>query len=497
MSPTDTIAAIATPPGRGGIGVVRVSGPRAEAVLRALVGTLPPSRRAVLRELRDGAGNVLDQGMVVYFPGPASFTGEDVAELHAHGSPVVLDLLLQRCVELGARLARPGEFSERAFLNGKLDLTQAEAIADLIDSVSAQAARCALRSLQGEFSCHIRDLSGRLVYLRTYLEAGIDFPDEELDLLADGQVVRQLLDLEENLKTILARARQGWLLREGMRLVIAGRPNVGKSSLLNALAQRDSAIVAAIPGTTRDIVREIIDLDGMPLHILDTAGLRDTADPVEQEGIRRTHHALQEADLVLFLLDERDARIYSLPPDGGDLGRATNNKALFSPSHPFGHAQDKPTSPPSGKGTVQHDSHSRGALNELLRLVDLPAHCDCLIVANKCDLAGIPAGLGAHGILHISAKTGAGLEVLKQALKAHMGFQEQESGTFLARRRHLDALQRCAAALTAAHAQAETGAAELAAEELRAAHRALGEITGEFTSEDLLASIFNNFCIGK
>jgi tRNA modification GTPase len=414
----------------------------------SLIGSLPAPRCALFTRVQTHRGEILDHGLALYFPAPYSFTGEAVLELHCHGSPIILDRLVQECLHLGARLARPGEFSERAFINGKLDLAQAEAIADLIDSVSVQAARCALRSLQGEFSNHINHLAERLIYLRTYIEAGIDFPDEELDLLADGQVQADIATLYHEIIATLAQAQQGRLLREGIRLVIAGRPNAGKSSLLNCLAQRDIAIVTPLPGTTRDIIRETITLDGMPLHIMDTAGLRVTTDPIEQEGIRRAHAALNEADVVILLADERD-------------------------------------------------SHSHEALAELRALAELPPKCDCLIVVNKCDLSAHPPGLGADGIVYLSAVTGAGIDTLKATLKDKAGLHSEENGMFMARRRHIDALERCAAALTQAQIQATAGHSELLAEDLRQAHHALGEITGQFSSEDLLAHIFADFCIGK
>jgi tRNA modification GTPase len=445
---TDTIVALATPPGRGGIGVVRCSGATVPALAHRLLGRLPVPRQAQFGAFRAATGEILDHGLALYFPAPHSFTGEAVLELHGHGSPLVLDRIIQEILHLGARLARPGEFSERAFINGKIDLVQAEAIADLIDSVSIQAARCALRSLQGEFSRHIDHLGERLVYLRTYIEAGIDFPDEELDLLADGQVFADLNALRAELQDTLARAQQGRVLREGMRLVIVGRPNAGKSSLLNCLAERDVAIVTPQAGTTRDIVRDTISIDGMPVHIMDTAGLRDSDDVIEQEGIRRAHLAVNEADVVIILADERDSR-------------------------------------------------STAALQAVRELAALPPTCVALLVANKCDLSATSPGRDSNGVIHLSARTGAGIDTLKAELKACMGLQSEESALFMARRRHLDALERCAEALAQACAQAATGRSELLAEELRQAHHALGEITGQFSSEDLLASIFAGFCIGK
>ncbi len=439
----DTIAALATPAGRGGIGVIRISGPQVSHIAESLLGKLPKPRQATFNSFINNDGEVLDQGIALYFAAPHSFTGEEVLELQGHGGPVVMDRVLNAALNLGARLARPGEFSERAFLNGKIDLAQAEAIADLIDSASTQAARCALRSLQGKFSAKIKKLVERLIDLRSYIEAGIDFVDEEIDLLADGQVIIKIEQLIKNLDTILAQAQQGYLLKEGMQIVLVGEPNVGKSSLLNCLAGRDTAIVTSIPGTTRDVVRDQIQLDGMPLHITDTAGLRETSDLVEQEGIRRTKQALLEADVVILLLDDRH------PDDQVDA-------SLLA---------EMPIAP--------------------------------LIIRNKIDKSGYEAGRRANGVLYLSAKTGAGIEVFKNDLKDKMGLHSNTEGSFMARRRHLDALQRTQEALKAALNHAHTAQNELLAEELRQAQHALGEITGEFTSDDLLGQIFSTFCIGK
>lgn len=444
----DTIAAIATPPGRGGVGIVRVSGPLSVAVVEAICGDLPKPRHAALRRFHASDGSVLDEGIAVYFPAPHSFTGEDVLELHGHGGPVVMDLLLARVLELGARPARPGEFSERAFLNNKLDLAQAEAIADLIASTTAEATRAAVRSLEGEFSRRIRKLVEALIELRIYVEAAIDFPEEEIDFLADNLIVAQLSALRERLSALQAIAGQGRLLRDGMTVVIAGRPNVGKSSLLNYLAGREAAIVTDVPGTTRDVLREQIAIDGMPLHIIDTAGLRDSEDLVEQEGIRRAWAAMATADRILLLVDDRQ-------------GLTAEDQALRA---------------------------------------QLPAETGVTVIYNKIDLTGRepmlrPADWGHE--LWLSAKTGAGMDRLRGHLKGCMGYHGGE-GTLMARRRHLEALDRAAAALAAADEQLtvfHTG--ELAAEELRQAQNALGEITGELTSEDLLGRIFSSFCIGK
>jgi tRNA modification GTPase len=437
MNNSDTIAAVATPAGRGGIGVIRISGAKVTAIASSILAKLPPARYATFSDFVDRQGVLLDQGLAIYFPAPNSFTGEDVLELQGHGGPIVLDNILNNILGLGARLARPGEFSERAFLNDKIDLAQAEAIADLIDSASTQAARCALRSLQGEFSAQIHSLVDQLIWLRSYIEAGIDFVDEEIDLLADGQVIAKLEKVIVELNQLVDKSQQGYLLKEGMRIVLVGEPNVGKSSLLNCLSGRDTAIVTPIPGTTRDVVREQIQLDGMPLHITDTAGLRETDDPVEQEGIRRTKLALKEADLVIVLVD---------------------------------------------------DDHS----NILTEIEQTP-----LIVRNKIDLSHHKAGMSSNDICYISAKTGAGVESLKDYLKQKMGLDSNTEGNFMARRRHLDALETAKTAFATALSHADNYQNELLAEELRLAQQALGEITGEFTADDLLGQIFSNFCIGK
>lgn len=445
----DTIAAIATPPGRGGVGIVRVSGAAVSVIAVALLGKLPNPRQATLRSFCASNGEILDQGIALYFPAPHSFTGEDVLELQGHGGPVVMDLLLARVLELGARLARPGEFSERAFLNDKLDLAQAEAIADLIASDTAAAARAALRSLQGEFSQQVNDLVEGLVELRIYVEAAIDFPEEEIDFLADGVIAARLRDLQKKLSSLQAVARQGRLLRDGMTVVIAGRPNAGKSSLLNQLAGREAAIVTAIPGTTRDVLREHISIDGMPLHIIDTAGLRHSDDLVEAEGIRRAWVEIAAADQIVMLVDDQS-------------GFTVEDRALRE---------------------------------------QLPTDTPITVVRNKIDLTGrMPAiAKGQWGIeILLSARSGAGLDLLRDHLKSCMGYQSGGEGTFMARRRHLDALERATASLNQAAYQLEViRAGELVAEELREAQNALAEITGEFTSEDLLTRIFSSFCIGK
>ncbi len=449
MSSPSTIAAIATPPGRGGVGIVRVSGPRAPEIARAILGHLPAPRFASLREFRDANGAAIDEGLALYFPAPHSFTGEDVLELHGHGGPVVLDMLLQRLVALGARLARPGEFSERAFLNDKLDLSQAEAVADLIDSGSASAARSALRSLQGEFSRRINVLVALLTELRTFVEAAIDFPEEEIDFLNDARVLQWLDRIEAGLRDVLAGTRQGCLLREGMTVALAGEPNVGKSSLLNRLAEHDAAIVSDVPGTTRDLLRHEIQLDGLPLHIIDTAGLREAGDAIESEGIRRARAAIETADRILLITDAANT-------DGAREARV---------------------------------------------LAELPGDIPCTIVRNKIDLTGQAPGseeIDGRFEVALSAKTGAGLDTLRHHLENVMGYEPGREGLFTARRRHLDAIERAQARVLQGRAQLESQrAGELLAEELRLAQQDLGEITGEVTSEDLLGRIFSSFCIGK
>lgn len=445
---SDTIAALATPHGRGGIGIVRVSGPLSAAIAQAVCGVLPIPRHATFCRFLAGNGETLDQGIALYFPAPGSFTGEDVLELHGHGGPIVMDLLLKRVVDLGARLARPGEFSERAFLNSKLDLAQAEAVADLIASTTAEAARAALHSLQGDFSQRINLLVEALIQLRLYVEAAIDFPEEEIDFLADGVIAARLKELRDQLTALQTAAGQGRLLRDGMTVVIAGRPNVGKSSLLNQLSGRETAIVTDLPGTTRDVLREQISIDGMPLHIIDTAGLCDSHDPIEQEGVRRAWAEISHADRILLLVDDR-------------------------------------------QGLTAEDQVVRE---------QLPVAVGVTVIHNKIDLTGrepmvktVPWG---HK-LWLSAKSGAGVELLRDHLKSCMGYCSGEAGIFMARRRHLDALERAAEALTVADDQVGICAGELAAEELREAQNALSEITGEFGSEDLLERIFSSFCIGK
>ncbi|BBT82687.1 tRNA uridine-5-carboxymethylaminomethyl(34) synthesis GTPase MnmE [Aeromonas allosaccharophila] len=451
---TDTIVAQATAPGRGGVGIVRVSGPAAEQVAEIVLGKLPRVRYAEYLPFKDEQGQVLDQGIALLFKAPNSFTGEDVLELQGHGGPVIMDMLIRRILKIdGIRPARPGEFSERAFINDKLDLAQAEAIADLIEASSEQAARSAMHSLQGQFSSKIQQLVESLIRLRIYVEAAIDFPDEEIDFLSDGKVAGDLYSIMSELDDVRGEAKQGALLREGMKVVIAGRPNAGKSSLLNALAGRESAIVTEIAGTTRDVLREHIHLDGMPLHIIDTAGLRDTQDKVEQIGIERAWAEIEQADRVLFMVD-------------GTTTDAIDPREIWP------------------------------------EFVDrLPKNIGLTVIRNKADLTGedlAPSQEQGHAVYRISAKTELGLPALREHLKQCMGFQGNTEGGFMARRRHLDALERAAERLLVAKEQLEVFVAgELVAEELRLAQESLSEITGEFSSDDLLGRIFSSFCIGK
>jgi len=444
-----TIAAIATAPGRGGIGVVRVSGPDCGAIAVALLGRVPEPRCAELRGFRDAAGVAIDTGLALYFPAPHSYTGEDVLELHGHGGPVVMDVLLRRVLELGARAARPGEFTERAFLNEKIDLAQAEAVADLIDSGSAQAARAAVRSLHGEFSVQVHELAERVLELRMWTEAAIDFPEEEIDFLKDRALAERMESIRRRFAEVAETARQGTLLRDGMTLVIAGRPNAGKSSLLNRLAGYEAAIVTAVAGTTRDVLRERIEIDGLPLHVIDTAGLREAADEAEIEGIRRARREIERADRVLFIVDSSDA--LAMAAIDGDLAQ-------------------------------------------------LPAEVPRTVVFNKIDRSGEPARVeeGAPARVYLCASTGGGVDGLRAHLKACVGFHPSAEGALTARTRHIEALRRARAHVEEAHRLlTERHAGELVAQELRDAHRDLGEITGEVTSDDLLGRIFGSFCIGK
>jgi tRNA modification GTPase len=443
---TGTIAARATPPGRGGIAVVRVSGPDCTSVAGRLLDALPAPRMASLMPFRDSAGEAIDTGLALYFPAPHSFTGEDVLELHCHGGPMVCDLVLEAALAAGARLAEPGEFTRRAFLNDKLDLSQAEAVADLIDSSSRAAARAAQRSLRGDFAAAVMRLNAAVTALRVHVEAALDFPDEDIDFLDDAALRARLDEVAQEFDLMAQRIRQGVLLRDGIRVVIAGRPNAGKSSLLNALAGYDAAIVTDIPGTTRDLVREQIDLGGLPLHVIDTAGLRDAPGTVEAEGIRRAREQLAQADHALLVIDS-----------------------------------------------------NRGNDFDELR-AELPEGLDYTVVHNKIDLSGEPAGAAdaCPGQIGLSALTGDGLPALVQRLKAAVGFAEPGEDTLIARRRHLDALARARSHFDTGRAQLlEHRAGELMAEELLAVQNALSEITGEFSSDDLLGEIFSRFCIGK
>jgi len=438
----DTIVAQATPSGRGGVAILRVSGSLVKSIASTLLGQELLPRQATFLPFRNHQQEILDQGIALFFPHPHSFTGEDVLELHAHGGPVIVDLLLQQILSLGARLARPGEFSERAFLNNKLDLTQAEAIADLINASSEQAARLAMRSLQGEFAARIHALVERIVRLRMYIEASIDFVEEEIDFLNDEKIHEQLQTILTELNHIQVNAKQGSFLRDGITAVIAGKPNVGKSSLLNCLSGKELAIVTEIPGTTRDLLRDYILIDGMPVHIIDTAGLRESTDVVEQEGIRRAYQEIEKADLVLHVVDARD-----------DISALTSfTQKTF-------------------------------------------------IIRNKIDLTKENSGVQLAAdktIISLSAKMGMGVDLLREQIKSHVGYHGNSDGIFLARRRHLDALIRATHHVQKGWQQLKTSkAGELLAEDLRQAQNSLGEITGTFTSEDLLGRIFASFCIGK
>lgn len=450
MFEQDTIVALATPPGQGGIGIVRISGANTTIIGRAILGRLPSPRKANYLSFLQADGSIIDNGLAIYFPSPHSFTGEDVLELQGHGGPVIMDLLVKRVLELGARLARPGEFSQRAFLNNKLDLVQAEAIADLIAAGSEQAARAAQQSLQGVFSNQINTLLERLTYLRMYVEAAIDFPEEEVDFLVEDNVTDKLHTLDEMFKEILDKAKQGRLLHEGIRVVLAGQPNVGKSSLLNALAGQDAAIVTDVPGTTRDALREEINLDGMPLHVIDTAGLHESSHVVEKEGMRRTWDEIDRGDRMLLVVED-------------SAGLREEDQAI---------------------------------------LMQLDEKIPVSVVRNKIDLSHKEASLsqGEYGMeILLSARTGEGIDLLRDHLKTSMGFTNIETeGCFIARRRHIDALQRAQDHVQQGIEQIQLArAGELLAEELRLAQQDLSEITGKFTADDLLGEIFSSFCIGK
>ncbi len=439
----EVIAAIATPPGRGGIGVVRISGTRLECMLRALAKIDVVPRRATRATFRNAEGGAIDQGLVLFFPAPHSYTGEDVIELQGHGGPVVLQLLLRRCLELGARIAEPGEFTKRAFLNDKIDLAQAESVADLIDASTAEAAQCALRSLQGEFSQHIGEMVGALTELRMLVEATLDFPDEEVEFLEQAKAQGKLADLRRRLAAVLAASRQGSLLREGIYVVIAGAPNVGKSSLMNRLAGEELSIVTDIPGTTRDAIRQTINVHGVPLHMVDTAGLREPRDPVEKIGISKTWDEISKANLVLW---------------------------------------------------VSSATCPETRIPNPLVVARLPQGLPQITVINKIDLCG-PNPPRSAGEVALSAKTGAGIELLRDAMLGAVGWGGSGEGLFMARERHLQALQTAQAHVE--QASARMSQLELFAEELRLAQGALASITGEFTADDLLGEIFSRFCIGK
>ena len=442
----DTIAAIATAPGRGGVGIVRVSGPLAKTIAEKILRKIPQPRFADYLPFLDERDEAIDSGLALYFVAPNSFTGEDVLELQGHGGPIVMDLLLQRVLGLGARIAKPGEFSERAFLNDKIDLAQAEAIADLIEAGSEQAAKSAVKSLQGEFSRWIDESVEALTHLRMYVEAAIDFPEEEIDFLSDGHVTASLENILSEMDKIFASAQQGVILRDGMRVVLIGQPNTGKSSLLNALAGRNSAIVTHIAGTTRDVLREEINIDGMPLHVIDTAGLRESDDVVEQEGIKRTWLEIEQADRALLLVDDKT-------------------------------------------GITEDDEKIRQKL---------PKSLEVTIVHNKIDLTDVKASIKNDNNISLSAKSGEGIDLLREHLKKIMGYTGLTEGVFLARRRHLDALIRAKELVVNGQTQLnESKAGELLAEDLRQAQQALGEITGFVSSDDLLGKIFSSFCIGK
>jgi tRNA modification GTPase len=431
--------------------MVRVSGAEVPRVACAILGFVPAPRHARLASFLDAGGNCLDQGLALYFPAPASFTGEDVLELQGHGGPLVTDLVLKRVLELGCRMARPGEFSERAFCNGKIDIAQAEAVADLIDAGTAAAAKAAVRSMRGEFSARIAELQAQLTELRVYVEAAIDFPDEEVDFLSGAALAARLAQVFGSFDSIIAAARQGSLLREGLTVVIAGKPNAGKSSLLNRLLGDEVAIVTAAPGTTRDVLRQHLALDGLPLNLIDTAGLRAASDAAEEEGVRRARTEMRRADRVLYV------------QDATRVGE-------------------------------------RSAAEIAAELEELPTDVPVTLVFNKIDLTGAAAHAtqGAPTQIFLSAKTGAGLDLLRAHLKESAGYRDSESGALAARRRHLDALKRAQALVqSAAEVLQRPQTFELFAEDLRLAQRALGEITGEFTSEDLLGAIFGSFCIGK
>ncbi len=443
---TETIAAIATAPGSGGIGIVRVSGPACKTIAAGILIHCPPPRHAAYLDFKDNDGSLIDRGIAIYYAAPNSYTGEDVLELQAHGGTALMQILLARCIALGARQAEPGEFTRRAYLNDKMDLAQAEAVVDVINASTEAAARSAVRSLSGEFSSHIQALLGRLIELRMYVEACLDFPEEEIDFITQGRVGEKLKAIQQELAAVFQSAKQGNLLLEGIQVVLIGQPNVGKSSLMNQLAGEDVAIVTSIAGTTRDVIKSAIQIDGVPLHIIDTAGLRETIDEVEKHGIARTWRALENADVALLLVDA---------------------------------------------------THGIGETEKSI-LERLPAVLPKIWIHNKIDLsAEAPKKVLLEQETHIylSAKHGQGLDLLREHLLSLAGWQPSGEGVFMARKRHLDALAKVDEHLM--HAIELLGQAELVAEELKLAQESLSEITGEFTPDDLLGEIFSKFCIGK
>jgi tRNA modification GTPase len=446
----DTIAAIATAPGRGGIGVVRVSGSNAYSIGKKITQEKLKPRITHYLAFWDISKQKIDQGIVIYFKGPNSFTGEDIIEFQGHGGPIVLDLILNEVIKLGARMAEPGEFSQRAFLNNKIDLAQAEAIADMIDASSEQAARSALKSLQGDFSNSINDLVNKLIKLRIFVEASIDFPEEEIDFLSDKRIQQGYDEIVENLSSVFVESKQGVLLREGINIVIAGKPNAGKSSLLNALSGKDSAIVTHVAGTTRDTLKESIQINGVPLHIIDTAGIRKSDDLIEKEGIKRALKAISEADHILMVCDI----------------------------------------------TASESDNPESLLEQIIPLNDQPKNADITYVMNKIDLEH-KQNKTKENIIHISAKKSQGIEELKARILQSVGFQNNSEGVFTARTRHIKAMELAQEHLNIARFHLENMDGELLAEELRLTQKALSQITGSFSSDDLLSEIFSNFCIGK
>jgi len=443
----DTIAAIATPSGNGGVGIIRISGVLATQIAGHLTTKSFLPRQALFTAFNDKDGSVIDSGILLYFPNPSSYTGEDTIELQGHGGTVVLDMLLRRVLSLGARMAKPGEFTERAFLNNKLDLAQAEAVADLIESSTEQSVRSSQKSMQGVFSKQINALVDQLTELRMYVEAAIDFVDEEIDFLTDGIVENKINEISKKIQKIQNTAQQGRLLRDGMTIVLAGKPNAGKSSLLNALTGHEAAIVTEVAGTTRDILRERIQIDGMPLHIIDTAGLRESDNIVEQEGIRRAHEEIRQADKILLIIDSTDPE--------------TETDSLLN---------------------------------------TLPAGLDITKVYNKIDISGMQAQIiesEHHSEIYLSIKQQIGIELLTEHLKKSVGFKSEADDVFIARRRHIEALSESQQYIACAKQQLKNQSGELVAEDLRQAQNSLAEITGTFSSDDLLGKIFGSFCIGK